>query len=112
MKIAVSANSVNLLEQVEPRLGRCKCFILYDTETRATQAIDYHAQYVGGGADIQAGEAVQKAGATVILTGSVNPDDLKVLRAGTLKVYPGVTGTIKDAIRDFLAGKYQPAETV
>ena len=46
----------------------------------------------------------------VVITGNVGPKAFAALQAANVKVYPGVTGTVKEAVEKFKAGELQPAD--
>ena len=104
MKIAVTATEDTLDAAIDPRFGRCAYFIVVDTDTMAFEAIENAAASAGGGAGIQAGQTVANAGAEAILTGNVGPNAFQTLSALGLKIYTGVTGTVKEAIAQYKAG--------
>lgn len=104
MKIAVTATGDNLDAAVDPRFGRCAFFIVVDTETEAFEVVENTAAGAAGGAGIQAGQRVADAGAEAVLTGNVGPNAFRTLAGLGLKVYTGVTGTVKDAVEQFKTG--------
>ena len=111
MKIAVTATGDNLDAAVDPRFGRCAYFIVMDTETGTFEALENAAAGAAGGAGIQAGQRVADAGAEAVLTGNVGPNAFRTLSGLGLKVYTGVTGTVKEAIDQFKAGTMKETAT-
>ncbi len=112
MKIAVTAMSGDGLDsQVDSRFGRARYFIVYDTESEEVVSIDnslnVNAQQ---GAGIQAAESIANSGATVLLTGHCGPNAFKTLSTAGIKVVIGASGTVKEAIDDYLSGKLKEAE--
>ena len=63
----------------------------------------------GGGAGIHAAQFVADKGATAILTGHVGPNAYRALATGGVTIYTGISGTVKDAIVQYKAGKLKPA---
>jgi len=70
MKVAVSATGQSLDVPVEPRFGRCPFIVVVDTDNMNPEFMDNSASQLGGGAGIRSAEAVSRAGARVLLTGS------------------------------------------
>jgi predicted Fe-Mo cluster-binding NifX family protein len=109
MKIAVSAQEPDLNAQVDPRFGRCQYFVIVDTETMEFETMKNTGTDAGGGAGIAAAQLVTGTEPEVVLTGSCGPNAFSVLEAAGIKVVTGVSGTIRKAIDDYVAGKYTPA---
>ena len=104
MKIAVTSVGKELDSQVDPRFGRAAYFALVDTETMAFEAIENDNVSAGGGAGINSAKNVIDAGATAVLTGNCGPNAERTLRAGNVKLYTGLTGTVAEAVEQFKAG--------
>ena len=111
MKIVVTSQGSDLSSQVDPRFGRAKNFIVVDTETNEMSVHD-NTQNVNAaqGAGIQAGRTVADLGVEVVVTGNVGPKAFTTLQAGNVKVYPGATGTVKEAVEKFKAGELQESQ--
>lgn len=108
MKIAVTAHGQDSKAKVDSRFGRADYFILYDQESDTWEcAPNTQNLEAAHGAGIQAGQALLKTGAGVLLTGHVGPKAFKVLSAGRVQVYSfgDRTGTVSEAVEDFQAGK-------
>lgn len=112
MKIIVAASDADINAQVDPRFGRAKAFILYDTDTAEWAALDNSQNVnVAQGAGIQAATTVVNSGAEAILTGNCGPRAFATLSAASIKVYTGVTGTVAEAIEKLKSGELEPTET-
>jgi len=111
MKIVVTSQGTNLDSAVDPRFGRTKHFLLVDTDTMQTTAHD-NAQNLNApqGAGIQAAQAVYNLGAGAVITGNVGPKAFTTLQAAGIAVYLGASGTAREAIEQFQAGRLQLAE--
>jgi predicted Fe-Mo cluster-binding NifX family protein len=105
MKIAVTATGDQLNSDVDPRFGRCKYFIIVDTDTMAFEAVLNTPG--AGGAGIAAGQLVSSHGAKAVLTGDCGPNAYQVLSAAGIEVITGVSGKVKDAVEAYKAGKYK-----
>lgn len=106
MKIAVSAQGPSLESPVDPRFGRAKTFVVFDTETRQATALDNQLNLnASHGAGIQAARAVAEAGVSALITGNVGPKAVAALRAAPIDIYTGATGSVREAIAAFESGR-------
>lgn len=112
MRIAITTSGKDLDAPVDPRFGRARSFIIYDTDTGEWSLLD-NAQNLNAaqGAGIQAATAVVNAGAEAVLTGNCGPKAFRALSAGKVAVYTGVGGTVRQAIEMFKACQLRPAVT-
>ena len=106
MKIAVTCTAPDLDAQVDPRFGRCACFLIVDTETMAFEAVDNANVAVGGGAGIQSAQAMSEKDVKAVLTGNCGPNAFNALQAGGIQVVTGVTGTARNAVEQFKADAF------
>jgi predicted Fe-Mo cluster-binding NifX family protein len=107
MKIAVSAIAPGLDAEVDPRFGRCQYFIIIDPQSMEFEALDNSNAMAAGGAGISTAQMIVSKGAEVVLTGNCGPNAYQTLSAAGIQVITGVSGSIKDAIEDFKAGRFQ-----
>ena len=105
MKIAVSAIEKNLDSQIDPRFGRCACFVIVDPETMAYEAFENESMSMGGGAGIQSAQFVASKGAKVVITGNVGPNAVRTLSAAGVEVVVGQAGNVRQAIEDYKSKK-------
>lgn len=107
MKIAITARGVRLDSEVDPRFGRAPYILIVDTETLAFEAVD-NSENVNAfkGAGIKAASMVSERGARVLMTGYCGPKAFTTLEAAGVKVVNDVTGTVRDALEAFKAGRY------
>jgi predicted Fe-Mo cluster-binding NifX family protein len=108
MKIAVSATSPALDAEVDPRFGRCQYFIIVDPQTMEFEALDNSNAMAAGGAGISTAQMIASKGVEVVLTGNCGPNAYQTLSAAGIQIVTGVSGTIRDAIEAYKAGKLQP----
>jgi len=114
MKIAITSHGEDRYSELDSRFGRADNFILYDQETDTWDCLS-NAQnlQVSHGAGIQAGQALAKSGAKILITGHVGPKAFKVLDAEKITMYStgDITGTVEDALAAFLAGTLMTIDT-
>jgi predicted Fe-Mo cluster-binding NifX family protein len=60
------------------------------------------------GAGIQAAQNIAGCNPDSVLTGNCGPKAFRALQAAGIEVVIGVKGTIKEAVQDYLNGKYEP----
>ena len=111
MKVAVTSQGPDLSSQVDPRFGRARYFIVVDTDSGEFTAHD-NTKNVDAvqGAGIQAGRTVVDLGVAAVITGHVGPKAFGTLQAANVKVYPGASGTVKEAVEKFKAGRLELAD--
>jgi predicted Fe-Mo cluster-binding NifX family protein len=108
MRIAISAQGENLEAEVDSRFGRASKFLLVDTETMSFEVLENSQNLdLPQGAGIQAAQNVAKHRPDAVLTGHCGPKAFKALSAAGVDVVVGVRGVIRDAIHDYLGGKYK-----
>jgi predicted Fe-Mo cluster-binding NifX family protein len=110
MKIAASASGHSLEDPVDPRFGRCACFLIIDTGTLEFEVIDNTDRNLGGGAGIEAAQRVADQGVTHVLTGRCGPKAEKVLSAAGIRIVDGCEGTVREAVERFRAGSVASAQ--
>jgi len=112
VKVAVTSRGEDLEADVDPRFGRARYVIVYETDDDTFSVIDnLKAMNAEQGAGIQAAEAVSRAGAVALLTGNCGPKAFGVLQSAGVSVYVGVSGKVKDAIQALKVGELTPADS-
>jgi predicted Fe-Mo cluster-binding NifX family protein len=110
-KIAISANGQNLEAQVDPRFGRASYFLLVNPETKEFEVVENRENLQAArGAGIQAATLVARRQPAAILTGNCGPKAFQTLEAAGIPVFLGVTGSVREAVEQFRAGKLLPAQ--
>jgi predicted Fe-Mo cluster-binding NifX family protein len=111
MKIAVTAKGDTQDSQVDPRFGRAAMFVLFDTETQETTAVDNdQGTSAPQGAGVQAAKAVSRLGADLVITGHCGPKAYRALQAADIEVVVGAEGTVTEVIDRFRTGELKPAD--
>lgn len=111
MKVAITAKGKELSDAVDPRFGRAAYILVVDTETMAFEVLDNSANANAfKGAGIQAATMVADRGAKVLLTGYCGPNAFTTVSAAGMQVVNDVSGTVREAVEAFKAGKYVYSE--
>jgi predicted Fe-Mo cluster-binding NifX family protein len=110
MKIAISAAGPSIEDDVDPRFGRCACFLIIDTGTLKFEVIENSSKNLSGGAGIEAAQRVADQGVTHVLTGRCGPNAEKVLSAAGISIVDGCEGTVREAVERFRSGDVSSAQ--
>jgi len=90
MKICISSTGPNISDKVDPRFGRCQYFLIFDTETKKSEAISNQGVQQGSGAGVSAAQLVADKDIEAIITGNIGPNAFTVLGQSGVKIYAGV----------------------
>ena len=109
MKVAVTSTRPGLDDQVKPRFGRCPHFLVVDTDTMASDALENPNVALGAGAGIQSAQLMADRDVQVVLTGNCGPNAFRTLEAAGIQVIVGVSGSVREAVEQFKAGAFPAA---
>ncbi len=106
MRVAIPATGPARTDEVDPRFGRTRWFLLADTETGAVEAHDNTPNLEAAqGAGIQAAQRVVELGAEAVVTSNAGPKAFRVLRAAGVRVYRCEAGTAEEVLALFREGR-------
>jgi predicted Fe-Mo cluster-binding NifX family protein len=109
MKIAVSSAGKDLNAQLDPRFGRCRYFLIIETDTMEFEVFDNENAALGGGAGIQSAQLIAAKGAKALITGHCGPNAMQTLSAAGVQVYVGQAGAIQGIVDKFNNGQLTTA---
>jgi predicted Fe-Mo cluster-binding NifX family protein len=69
------------------------------------EAVDNANIASAGGAGIRSAQLIVDKGAEVLLTGNVGPNAFDVLNAAGIKIYSGLSGSVKEALENLKTGE-------
>jgi len=108
MKVAVSSSGKDLAAQLDPRFGRCRYFLIIETDDLSFEVFENENAALGGGAGIQSAQFVASKGAQAVITGNCGPNALQTFIAAGVQVYVGQTGTVNDIVNKYKNGELTP----
>ena len=109
MKLVISSEGPNPCDQVDPRFGRARYLIQYDSTFESFVSSDNSEQSVAAqGAGILAAQKVVGFGAEALLTGHCGPKAFQVLAEADVKIYSGIEGTVLNAVKSWKNGDLVP----
>jgi len=108
MRIAVTAQGADLDSAMDPRFGRCRNFVIVDSDSDEFEAFSNESVMASGGAGTQSAQFLANNGVDAVVTGNVGPNAARALEAAGIKVYAAASGTVRDALEAYKAGKLSP----
>ncbi len=109
MRVVFTTAGNNLEAALDARFGRAPGFLLYDTESGATEFMSNgEAATAAQGAGIQAAQTVSRLKPDALVTGHCGPKAFTALQAAGIKIYQSDASTVRDALAALTAGELKP----
>jgi len=110
MKIAVTSQGTSLDSPVDPQFGRCRYFVIVDDATGQVETVDNAANREAlQGAGTQSARTLLDRGVQVVISGHVGPKAFSALQTGGAQIFQGASGSVREAIAAYKAGKLSAA---
>ncbi len=109
MKVLVSARGKELDSMIDPRFGRCRFFVIVETNSMDFEAFDNKNAFLKDYAGINSAKFAISTGVRTVLTGAVGPKAFRILKDSGARVFTGISGTVLDAIEDYKKGELRAA---
>jgi len=110
MKIAVSALAPSLDAEVNPKFGRTRWLIVYDSETGSVEKVfNGHNYHAAQGSGTITADLVVTRSCDVVITGHLSPQAYSVLQKAGIKGYLKSDGTVLEALEDFKSNRLSQA---
>jgi predicted Fe-Mo cluster-binding NifX family protein len=109
MKLAISSSGQDLSSQLDLRFGRCRYFLIINTDTMDFEVFDNTNAALGGGAGIQSAQLIAAKGAKALITGHCGPNAMQTLSAAGIQVYLGQAGTVQNLVDKYKNDQLTPA---
>ncbi len=99
MRIAISSEGQDLSAKVDPRFGRAKYFIVYDTATESFEVVSNDQNLnAAQGAGIQAAQNVARMEIDLVVSGNFGPKAFRALSVAGIKAASWSEGTVSQAV--------------
>jgi len=108
VRAAIASSGPTLDSAVDGRFGRCRCFVVVDTETLDYTVIENAAASRGSGAGIMAAQLVANSGAEAVVAGNLGPNAYQALSASGMALYQAWGGTVRDVAQALQRGELTP----
>jgi predicted Fe-Mo cluster-binding NifX family protein len=99
MKIAISSSGPSPDDQLDLRFGRCRYFILADSESDSFESLDNEAAASMGGAGLQAAQTLVDAGVKAVITGNIGSNAINVLEDAGITAYHCGPGPVRSTLK-------------
>jgi predicted Fe-Mo cluster-binding NifX family protein len=109
MKVVISATGQDLESTVDERFGRCRYFIIVETDDMSFEVVDNANADLSTSAGIQSASYVAATGAQAVITGNCGPKAMRVFAETDMRIILGQHGVIKDVVQKFKSGALSPS---
>jgi len=104
VKVAATAQDSSLDAMVDEEFGRCRHFLVVDTDTMGFEDVSDHRGETGGCAGSAFVQLAVERGVGAIIIGRCGPGALAALQAANLDVFAGAGRTVREAVSRLKAG--------
>ncbi|MBN2537017.1 NifB/NifX family molybdenum-iron cluster-binding protein [candidate division WOR-3 bacterium] len=104
MKVAVTSTGATPDSAVDERFGRCRYFVIVNTDDDSFEAVENDAS-VASGAGVNAAQLLAGRSVEAVVTGNCGPKAFSVLNAAGMPVHTGASGTVAEAVAAFRRGE-------
>jgi predicted Fe-Mo cluster-binding NifX family protein len=95
LKIAFTTNGNSIEDSIEPAFGRCKNFLIVDSESGGASVVPNPGAASAGGAGVKAAETLAERGIGKLITGSIGFNSRPLLEAAGITIVTGKSGKIR-----------------
>jgi predicted Fe-Mo cluster-binding NifX family protein len=113
MKIAITSQGTELSSQMDPRFGRSRYLVIFDTDTAGNKlkVIDNEAAVQAAhGAGVATAQTVIRENVDMVVSGNFGPNAFRVLNAAGIKAAALPGATVEEAIEMVRQNKLNPIE--
>ncbi len=107
MKVAISVNTPELGAPVERRFGRCRAFLIVDSDTLESHGLPNPGAEASGGAGTRAAQLLAEHGVQAVISGAFGPKAHAALEAAGIRMYSAESGTARTLVEDLRANRLE-----
>ncbi|WP_425446927.1 NifB/NifX family molybdenum-iron cluster-binding protein [Dethiothermospora halolimnae] len=96
MKICFSSTGASLDSTLDNRFGRCRYFVLFDSDSREVTAIENKGVNSPHGAGVAAATQISNENVDVIVTCNMGPNAMDIINTSGSKIYEGKLDTLEN----------------
>ncbi len=105
MRVAISVNTPGLEAPIESRFGRCKAFLIIDSDTMEWLGLPNPGLETSGGAGIRAAQFLAGQRVQAVISGAFGPKAHTALKAAGIKMYSARSGAARALVEDLRADR-------
>ncbi len=105
MKICVTSHGNTLGAKVDLRFGRCRYFVIIETETMEFEAIENPNVSAMGGAGVQSAQLIAGKNVSALITGNLGPNAFEALKKTGIELITGASGNIEEMVDKYKKGE-------
>lgn len=110
MKIAISSMGPNLNALAEPHFEYSRYFVVVDPETMNCEIFDNMSSMIAENTGISAAQFLINKRVDAVITGTIGPDETKVLGIAGMQIYLCEKCTVNEALNSFKDRRLQKLE--
>ncbi len=95
MKICFTAQGKDMSDGLDPRFGRCKYFIIVNSENDEYEVLENEGGMSAHGAGVAAAQQIVNEGVQVVVTGNIGPNANNIISTANINVYKGINDSVK-----------------
>jgi predicted Fe-Mo cluster-binding NifX family protein len=105
LKVAVTSTGKYLNSMMDERFGRCRYFIIKDTDSEEIEVFENEYASSPHGTGVQVAQFVKGKGVQALIAGNVGPNAIRVLMGSGIDVFMAKSMTVMQALKGFSEGK-------
>ena len=107
-KVAVGSMGPGVNYPVSNQFAASPYFIIFDPAQNTYSTVVNPNTRTPVGQDLQTGQYMVDLGASNVIAGNFSPDAVNTLTSLRVSIYPGVTGSVRNALSAFASGQISP----